>query len=66
MNAPLLCLLVLVSTLALASSQQECEVCIKVIEDVRAAMGGKAEWKNKSAVEEALGKYCKKKVSGIS
>ena len=43
--------LLLLAVVSVASAQQECEVCVKVIEDVRAAMGGKKEWKNKAAVE---------------
>mmetsp|Transcript_3145 Transcript_3145/g.6603 ORF Transcript_3145/g.6603 Transcript_3145/m.6603 type:complete len:162 (-) Transcript_3145:146-631(-) len=57
--------LLLLAVVSVASAQQECEVCVKVIEDVRAAMGGKKEWKNKADVEAALGKYCKKKELGV-
>jgi len=36
---------------------EDCEVCIKVIEDVRNMMK-KSEWSDKSIVEKNLGKYC--------
>ena len=36
---------------------KECEVCVKVIDDVRSTMT-KAEIKDKSKVEGAIGKYC--------
>ena len=48
----LLVFLLVICVATYASAQQECEVCVKVIEDVRAAMGGKKEWKVKANVEK--------------
>jgi len=38
---------------------------VKVIDDVRTIMGPRSAWKDKSKVEEALGKYCKRKGLGV-
>ena len=56
----LLLLLLLPSTLS-----ADCEVCTKVIDDVRLSLGDRKTWKSKPAVEAALEKYCKKKELGV-
>ncbi|GMH72313.1 hypothetical protein TrLO_g5598 [Triparma laevis f. longispina] len=59
-------ILLLIFSLLLATSLAgECEVCTKVIDDVRESMGEKKTWKSKPAVEAALDKYCKKKELGV-
>lgn len=45
------------------SAAGDCEVCIKVIDDVRSTMDKKAA-KDKPSIEAALGDYCKKKDLG--
>eukprot|EP01083_Nonionella_stella_P046672 124955_1 len=52
--------MLMISTPAIAG---DCEVCIKVIDDVRENMT-KTESKDKPSIEAALGKYCKKKDNG--
>lgn len=49
-------LLLLFSLLLATSLAGECEVCTKVIDDVRESMGEKKTWKSKPAVEAALDK----------
>mmetsp|Transcript_11563 Transcript_11563/g.23727 ORF Transcript_11563/g.23727 Transcript_11563/m.23727 type:complete len:164 (+) Transcript_11563:50-541(+) len=59
-------LIVLIAIIAnVRADTKVCEVCSKVIDDVRAEMGPRSAWKNKSKVEEALGKYCKRKDLGV-
>jgi hypothetical protein len=59
-----LVLLVLLITLSTHTAlAEECEVCVKIINDVRATMAPK-DIKNKVKVEESLGKYCAKKELG--
>ncbi|KAL7464839.1 hypothetical protein ACHAXS_005164 [Conticribra weissflogii] len=42
-----------------AADPRECEVCMKVMQDVRDSMD-KADWKDKPKVEKALGDHCAK------
>ena len=55
----LLSLLVALST----SAGSECEVCQKVIDDVRSSMS-KPDSREKPKIEDALGKYCANKELG--
>eukprot|EP00934_Nitzschia_sp_Nitz4_P006467 Nitzschia sp. Nitz4//scaffold76_size158648//114094//114741//NITZ4_002560-RA/size158648-augustus-gene-0.139-mRNA-1//1//CDS//3329557887//6457//frame0 len=53
------CLLTLLAMIhaSLAAETKECEVCVKVMDDIRATMS-KADSRNKPKVEQAMGDYC--------
>mmetsp|Transcript_33510 Transcript_33510/g.79011 ORF Transcript_33510/g.79011 Transcript_33510/m.79011 type:complete len:167 (+) Transcript_33510:157-657(+) len=42
---------------AAASDTKECEVCVKVMDDIRSTLS-KADAKNKPMIEKAMAKYC--------
>jgi hypothetical protein len=56
-------LLALVSVSTLVSAAEECEVCVKVMDDVRSSMS-KTDGRDKSKIEAALGDYCEHKATG--
>jgi len=58
-------LLLLLLLLLPSALSADCEVCTKVIDDVRLSLGDRKTWKSKPAVEAALEKYCKKKELGV-
>merc|ERR1711862_388013 len=47
----------LISSISFSFAAKECEVCVKVIEDVRESME-KKDRNNKPKIEEALANYC--------
>jgi hypothetical protein len=63
MKSPSILLLACLAILGMSSVSAECEVCQKVIDDVRSTMS-KPDSRDKSKIEEALGKYCSNKEMG--
>eukprot|EP00540_Astrosyne_radiata_P019667 CAMPEP_0116856284 /NCGR_PEP_ID=MMETSP0418-20121206/19813_1 /TAXON_ID=1158023 /ORGANISM="Astrosyne radiata, Strain 13vi08-1A" /LENGTH=164 /DNA_ID=CAMNT_0004489641 /DNA_START=56 /DNA_END=550 /DNA_ORIENTATION=+ len=59
---PIVAILAMMATLAFGD---ECEVCVKVIDDVRAGMS-KEDSRQKPKIEEALGDYCANKEGKLS
>jgi len=59
-------LLACLAAIALAADDtKECEVCVKVMDDIRATLS-KADSKNKPKIEAAMAKYCANKENKLS
>lgn len=53
------------ATVAMAADTKECEVCVKVMDDIRAKMS-KEDSRKKPSIEKAMGEYCANKDSNLT